>query len=215
MRSLFDPLTERLHVRWRVEVSRLSREKAGWFLLSEAGGRHGPYDAVIVTAPAPQAARLIDGAQPELSGRLAGISMQSVWTGMVTFARPVRLPERGDGSQVLPCGGDETSLSRSWVVHMGPEWTDAHLENDAPFAAALMREEIERDAGERLPPTEYLSAHRWRFARVREPLGQPCLACEETRLWAGGDWALGRTAQDAWASGRAMAEAITERMPVA
>ena len=140
--------------------------------------------------------------------------MQSVWTGMLSFERPLRLPERGDGGAVQPCGGDETGLAQSWVVHMGPEWTDTYLENDAPFAAALMREDIERDAGERLPATEYLSAHRWRFARAREPLGQPCLGCEDTRLWAGGDWALGRTAEHAWMSGTAMAEAITERMLV-
>jgi predicted NAD/FAD-dependent oxidoreductase len=95
---------------------------------------------------------------------------------------------------------------------MGRDWTNTHLENDAPFTAALLLEEVAAALGERLPPTRFLTAHRWRFARARTPVGAPCVGCDEKRLWAGGDWALGRQAEDAWMSGRDMARQVIETM---
>jgi renalase len=48
-----------------------------------------------------------------------------------------------------------------------------------------------------------LQQHRWRFARVAEPAGVPFLAEGDVALC--GDWLLGRTLDDAAASGRALA----------
>lgn len=215
MRALFDPLIGRLRIRWTVTVARIEREAGSWIVQSEAGGRHGPFDTVVVTAPAPQTARLINGAHQDMSDEIGSVKMESVWTGMMSFDRPVALPRRSDGGQAVACEPDEAGAARSWVVHMGSDWTEIFLESDAPFAAVLMREDIEREAGERLPASEYLAAHRWRFARAKTPLGRPCLGCGETGLWAGGDWALGRTAEDAWRSGLAIAEQIERALMAA
>ena len=78
MRSLFDGMTRRLRVRWRIEVLGIEQGATGWNILSAAGGRHGPFDAVVVTVPAPQAARVIDGSKPAMSERLASVEMEQI-----------------------------------------------------------------------------------------------------------------------------------------
>ncbi len=76
----------------------------------------------------------------------------------------------------------------------------------AAFAAALGR----------LPPQPlYETVHRWRYALTETPLGAPFLSAWDGRLLIGGDWALGPGAEDAWSSGRAMAEAIALALPSA
>ena len=57
---------------------------------------------------------------------------------------------------------------------------------------------------------DYLAAHRWRYARVRTPLGKPFVATADASLIAGGDWALGALASHAVESGRAMAAHVVE-----
>ncbi|MEM6933460.1 MAG: hypothetical protein AAF526_07700, partial [Pseudomonadota bacterium] len=54
----------------------------------------------------------------------------------------------------------------------------------------------------------HASAHRWRYARVTEPVGRPFLAMEDGSLFAGGDWSLGPDIEHAWASGTAIADEI-------
>jgi renalase len=59
-----------------------------------------------------------------------------------------------------------------------------------------------------LPAPAYLSAHRWRYALVERPLGEPCLWDEALRLGLCGDWCLGPRVEAAWMSGRALAAAL-------
>ena len=37
----------------------MSQEPIGWFLIDSNNGRHGPFDWVISSAPAPQTAKII------------------------------------------------------------------------------------------------------------------------------------------------------------
>jgi predicted NAD/FAD-dependent oxidoreductase len=48
-------------------------------------------------------------------------------------------------------------------------------------------------------------AHRWRHARVRQPLGVDCVLHESGRLVVCGDWCLGDSVEAAWLSGLAAA----------
>ena len=51
-------------------------------------------------------------------------------------------------------------------------------------------------------------AHRWRYARVTDPIGEPFLRDPEARLTLAGDGLLGPRVEAAWLSGVAAAEAI-------
>jgi len=48
--------------------------------------------------------------------------------------------------------------------------------------------------------------HRWSYAQTATPLGQPYVKAGP--IYAGGDWTIGATAQQAWQSGHEIANAI-------
>ena len=56
----------------------------------------------------------------------------------------------------------------------------------------------------------YVSAHRWRYPRVANPLGQRFLRSANATLYIGGGWCLGARVEAAWASDDALANDILE-----
>ena len=59
-----------------------------------------------------------------------------------------------------------------------------------------------------LPPPTYQAAHRWRYALVERPLGEPCVWDPALRLGLCGDWCLGPRVEAAYLSGTALAAAL-------
>ena len=56
----------------------------------------------------------------------------------------------------------------------------------------------------------HIEAHRWRYALVTEPVGQPALFDAASGLGICGDWCLGGKVEAAFLSGRAMVELLRE-----
>ena len=52
---------------------------------------------------------------------------------------------------------------------------------------------------------QHVAAHRWRFARVSEPLDDSCLFDEQLRIGACGDWCIESRVEGAFLSGLAVA----------
>ena len=137
---------------------------------------------------------------------------------MASFAEPLVVPFDAatlDGGPLAWICNDSRKPGRArgtgddlWVVHAGPDWSRAHLEDPpAQVAPALMRA-FAGLLGRALPPPAYATAHRWRFARVETPLGEPCLYDPAIGLGACGDWCLGPRVEAAYLSGQAMAERV-------
>ena len=99
------------------------------------------------------------------------------------------------------------------VAHASPEWSRRHLELDMAEIAEKMLPIVSRVVGTRLTrELPYVAAHRWRYALVSKPLGQPFLVDSGQSLFAGGDWCLGARAEDAWNSGNAIARALIDTL---
>jgi predicted NAD/FAD-dependent oxidoreductase len=54
----------------------------------------------------------------------------------------------------------------------------------------------------------HAAAHRWRYALVQNPLGEPCLWDQKTNLGLCGDWCIAPRLEAAFLSGRALAQII-------
>ncbi len=175
----------------------------------------GPFDAVALAIPSPQAIPLLAGPAPHLALVLEGVVMAPCWTLMVAF--PTRLPLqdtlRLTGGPIGWAARDSSKPGRNaeqenWVVQASPAWTREHLERRPAEVALLLRDALEKLVGQPLPPTLVCLAHRWRYALVEKPLGAPCLWDPALGLGAGGDWAIDARAEAAVDSGTAMAAAI-------
>jgi predicted NAD/FAD-dependent oxidoreductase len=92
-----------------------------------------------------------------------------------------------------------------WVAQANAAFSRRHLELEPPQIAERMLPLLCRHIGRRPAEATHAVAHRWRFSQAERPLGQPFLADSSQGLLLGGDWCLGRTVEDAWTSGRALA----------
>lgn len=209
-------LARGLEVRTGVTVTGVVREGAGWRILT--GDRAEVFDRVILTLPAPQVLRLLDAASP-LSADLSSVTMAPCLTLMAAFpgqgpaVDQDRAPHDGDLDLVTleaSKPGRDTGL-HTWVAHAGVDFSQHYLERDLPGIADRMLPLLCQRIGRQPEAAVHAVAHRWRYATVDRALGRPFLADPSGTLHVGGDWCLGKAAEDAWQSGRAIATDVLSR----
>lgn len=225
MRGLTGPLVADIEKRggrflFDAEASAARRTPEGWRIdVQGAADAADTFDAVILSAPAPQAAR-IAAAFPELVAALERVDMAPCWALMLATGAPWAGPAdiaRDAAADIAWLARDSSKPGRAadgverWVAHAGERWTEDHLELEKEAAAAALLERIAAQFGPP-PASARATAHRWRFARVRAPLGQPFLAAEAPGLVLCGDWCLGPRAEAAFMSGAAAAAALIDQL---
>lgn len=212
MNTFLKPAAERLNVELGTQVSDILPSQGGWALSFH--GRTGTevFDAVIVTAPAPQAQGLTTASQL-LQKRLDAVEMAPCWALMLAADVPVM-----SGPSVLEAPHPDIAwmarnaskpgrerFPETWIVHASTSWSIRHLEAQAENAAAHLRQIAVPLAGLRDDMIVHAAAHRWRYARPLKPAGAPFLSDETGTLLAAGDWCLGARVESAFESGRAAA----------
>jgi predicted NAD/FAD-dependent oxidoreductase len=198
---------------WRLRHLDASLVRPGRPLPDQAPAEDGPFAAVVLAVPAPQAVPLLEGPAPALAGLVAGVRLAPCWTLMAAFDTHLPLPDavRPEGGAIAWAARDSSKPGRdhaleAWVVQAGPDWSRAHLELPAKEAQALLLAEFGTLCP--LPPTIYAAAHRWRYSLVEVPLGAPCVWNPELRLGTCGDWCIAGRAEAAAESGAALAAAM-------
>ncbi|MEM9425697.1 MAG: FAD-dependent oxidoreductase [Pseudomonadota bacterium] len=218
MTGLAKHLAKGLNVRQSIRVTGVSQSDAGW-QVAWAGGAEG-FDRVVLTVPAPQAMELLAG-QNMFVDAIKAVRMDPCLALMFALPEGVTVDfdtmqdPKGPISWIArdsskPRRPDATCL----VAHASADFSRKHLERHMVEVADLMLPLVARMLCRELPPNlPYLAAHRWRYALVAVPVGQPFLANETATLYAGGDWCLGARAEDAWTSGSAIADCLVGQNP--
>ncbi|MEB3329340.1 MAG: FAD-dependent oxidoreductase [Candidatus Sericytochromatia bacterium] len=199
----------------RTRVAALAHHPDGWRLGLEAGGEAGPFDAVVVAVPAPQAVTLLTPVAPALASRAAEARMAPCWAVMAAWAQGLRLGADAweAAHPVLAWAAREGAKAgrapgERWVLHASAAWSEAHLEAPAELVEAALLTALAEVAGQPLPPPTHVRAHRWRYARVTTPLGVDGLFDAGLGLAACGDWCRGARVEDAWLSGWRTAQLV-------
>ncbi len=201
---------------WRVRHDSAATTRPG--TVADTGGElAGPFAAVAVALPAPQAAPLLAASGHAFAGPVAGVTVDPCWS--VMFAADGRLDapdfDRADDGPIATAARDSARPGRApgpecWMLHAGPDWSREHLEGAADDVSAMLLAAFSRRVGTPIQ-ARGLAAHRWRFSQTRAALGQPYLWDGAGALGVCGDWCLGARVEDAFSSGRALAEAISGR----
>lgn len=216
MSSLPRAMAAGLDLRQQIEVTSLIRETQGWRLETPEGGVTTKH--LVLTIPAPQAARLI-GVDHPFAPVLDSITMAPCLTLMAAFAPDAPRPfiSRADDGQPLAwIAQDNTKPGRAgapvtWVAQASADWSADHLEKDRDAIARMMLPLLCEAIGASPDHLLHAEAHRWRYARVIKALGQSFLRSEDGRLHLGGDWCIGPRVEAAWESGRAIAQDLLRR----
>jgi predicted NAD/FAD-dependent oxidoreductase len=219
-RGLAQHLGEQLDVRQGTAVTELRREGTGWVLVTD-GETHGPFDRVVVTAPARQAADLIEAHAPDLAACARTAAYRPIMSALAVFDRPLEV----ESDLLLP--SDDAVLEKAvrdtakpgrdpvadvWALHATADWSEAHKNDDFdPIARALF--DALREHVSDLPEPQQLIGHRWLYGQVTQPLGEDCLGDPAQGLVACGDWCLGPSAGDALLSGAAAAGRVFASEP--
>lgn len=209
MASLPRTMAQAINVRPQVEVKNLHQHGSRWHLETTEGAFHAR--RLVMTIPAPQAARLLGPVHPA-SASLETVEMAPCLTLMAAFPAEEPKPFASLASQSHPLAWiaqDSTKPGRNasvtgWVAQASPGWSRQHLEETPDTLAPLLLASLAEVIGADPQTAIHAIAHRWRYARVIKALGQPFLRSDDSTLWLGGDWCLGPRVEAAWESGDAI-----------
>jgi renalase len=221
MNALPASLASGLAVRTSTRVQSIARRDRAWWLTLEGAPDAGPFEVVVVTAPAPQSHALL-APHGALFDSLRAITYDPCWA--VTLAcdadEHLALPEEpfteDDDDPVItllaregkkPGRVPEGPLVRL-VLHASSAFSRNELERSEAEVATRLLEALRQREGLGALRARFAHAHRWRFARVSHALGEPCLFDRSRGLGVAGDGLLGPRIEAAWTSGEALADTI-------
>ncbi len=220
MNAIVRAAQDGLDVRFSQRAQALTKDDAGWRIAMEDGGAEGPFDAIALAIPAPQAAELLKEPAPDLAAVANGVVAEPNWTLMAAFEAP--LPLDFDAAKVAGDGpvawvASETSKPArpdvpAYTAQASIAWSKAHLEDDASTVAVVMLDALLALCPSQPPAAVHASAHRWRYAYAAQPVGRPCQWDRAAQLGVCGDWFLGPKLEHAWASGQALALAMSVKL---
>ena len=212
MNNIAKHMAEGLDIWLGVAASTISPEADGWRI--ETNGGTWTSRRVVLAVPAPQAVKILGKAHP-LAQDIAKVQMAPCLALMASFEAGTEVPfqsRRDPGGAIDWIALNSSKPDRwgppSWVAHASSAWSLENLELPPEQIAGLMLPMLCDRLGVDPSSARHVAAHRWRYARVTDPLGVPFARNEAGTLYAGGDWCLGARAEYAWESGTAIAQDI-------
>ncbi|MCH4812273.1 NAD(P)/FAD-dependent oxidoreductase [Vreelandella neptunia] len=231
-RHLADSLTALPRVSLHADTSivRLQRAHMGWQLVDAAGISFGPYDRVVISAPPPQAHKLVAAWDDNLAAACQTRKQRACWAGWAIFDGPipaipgvepdwqmVRIAHHSprqvlnivSRNQTKP-GREAQPESLSLLAHL--DWSEAHLELSADEVAEQLVAALKRilPTSTALPNLIEIGAHRWRYAQPASSSEHAYLYSENGLALCGDSFRGGRV-EDAWLSGHGLGEALIGR----
>ena len=185
MTSVPKHLARNLDVRTGEKVVRVDEDDGAWRLSTESG-TEATGDALIVTAPVPQALQIVASGDYELPGpareQLERVSYDPCLALMVLLDGRSAVPEPG-GMQIkgepLDWIGDNKlkgiSEAPAITIHAGPGWSREHYEDDEAGITAALLEFAGDIVGANVVSTQLA---RWRYSWVSESHPEPFLVAQ-------------------------------------
>lgn len=215
MASFVRPLAESVRIHTSRRAHTIERQDKAWHIWFDDESMAGPYAAIAITVPAPEA-RLLLGRLDHLASAMSRVRMTPCWALMVKLDERMLLERDvySDMSEVVRwiarnnTKPGRTASGESIVIHASPAWSRETEEADPEEIANELWSEVSHVLG--LPPVRpvRMTAHLWKNALVDQALAESYIYSGEDRVGLAGDWCLGRVADHAFESGAALGKAI-------
>lgn len=195
MNQLVQSIARGIPVHLNEQVERILAE--GPALQTTAAAETRTYDAILLTAPVPQAYDLLSASPLMLvesdHARLGKVTFEPTFVGLFELEKSTDLGEVGLLDEDLPSGilkivnnaQKEVSVTPLLSVYMAGDWSEVWYDKGEDETLA----EIERLLQEQLGPVQLVSKQlkRWRYAQARDVFRTPYLKLEQHPLWLAGD----------------------------
>ena len=160
-----------LGVQFGTRIEQLLRDGDGWQMDGE-GAPDARFDAVVVALPAEQAGPLLSHVPASAMATLADqTASDPCWTLMAFRGTAWRWCRTRCASAARSAGPRATMPSlgaqaaECWVVQASPEWSRAHLEDEATAVETALLDQLAEANRCSAPAPIGATAHRWRFTR--------------------------------------------------
>lgn len=192
-------------------------------LRDEQGKALGSFDGAIVTAPAQQAAKLLE-AVPRFSKQADEIGYEISWVAVLEIAGDTFAIEAdliiGEHPILARCVRDSAKPGRqeggnsTWFIEANSAWSKTHQDSDTEMVTQRL---IDAFSAQLSGPVEIRSQriHRWLYSRHNTPEDSKhsgFLWDEQSRIGACGDWLMAQDAEGAWLSAAALAAHIQAQL---
>ena len=205
-------LARGLAVSYSTRVRKISRCGNRWQLKDDNGSELGVFDWVVSAIPAPQVAMLF-GVEFIEHRSVKEAQMLPCFALMIALKDRPQLNFEAAVAQQSPISWlainnskPARSVRYGLVVHSSNEWARAHIDEGPTAIENQLLVALKQLVDPNLLSIQEIHLQRWRYAKVEKAVGKEFLVDEENRLAAVGDWCLGNRAEDAFVSGRALAE---------
>ncbi len=198
-----------VHRRTRVETLRRTDDR--WRLIDDGGTTWGPFDAIVVTPPAPQTATLLadaewdwDGPTEELISAVRSVDYQTIWTAVLHYPFALERPyyaliNTDDEHEIGWIAREECKPGHVpegeslLVVQAAPDWSEDHYD-DPPAENVTALADLTADImdDERLADPDWTDHQGWRYALPEGGAPTGVLqSAESDGLYCAGDWVAG------------------------
>jgi len=209
-----------LAISYSTQVQEISRCGHGWQLKDKSGAELGMFDWVVSAMPAPQVDMLF-GTKFSEHRSVTKAQLSPCVALMIALKDRPRLTFEAAVVRQSPISWlaiNNSKPSRSapsgLVVHSSNEWATAHINEKPSVIENQLLDALNQLIDPGLLSIQETHLQRWRYAKVEKAIGKEFLVDEENRLAAVGDWCLGSRAEDAFVSGRALAEHLGSTLSV-
>ena len=232
MRGLAEFMGQGLRIEQDIEVEQITRTPDGLVTLSLSNEQQLTCQHLLVTCPAPQTARLLNSAAPDLAAAAAEVIYAPCWTVMAGFPEPLHLPAAPVQRQTGILGWATYEGQRpdangpaALTLQATASYSTAHLEDPREDICTALLAAFAETQNISLPEPSYLAAHRWRYAKVERPCAvqDPFFSHHKGAMIAvAGDWhpaeadggrrGSGTRAEDAFLSGERAASWLIDAL---
>jgi len=219
MNSLCKKWAAKFSVHTSMKLENLEKRREGWFLTFSTHELMGPFDWVLSTAPPQQTLSLFKSHIPN-STPMHTCSMEGCITLMVGLHDlwdPSWINAYVKESPLHWIGINSTKPGRSQevtciVAHSRNNWAELHMEEDTNKLQNLLLHELQRLINVQISSKDYVSLHRWRYARVSDVKKSEGYLDPSKKLGAIGDWCTTSCIEDVWIAASHMAARMSSAL---
>jgi predicted NAD/FAD-dependent oxidoreductase len=219
-------------VRHGRRARRLRRRDGRWSVVDDEGDRWGPFDALVVTPPAPQTARLLRAGDPgarraALADAADAVPYRTIYAAVLGYGFRLDRPyyglvnvdkahEVGWISREECKPGHVPDGETALVVQANDGWSRDHADADPDEAAAALADHAASVVGDdRLAAPAWTDTKLWRYALPDAGVDEAAVAdAAAAGLYVAGDWVAGEARlHAALRSGLETGEAVAAAQP--
>ena len=218
MNSIGKALSHGLTVVLGTAITSIARLKNGWQLTDATGQESGPFDWLILTAPASQTAA-IGASYPDLVAFCDERKMLGCYALMLGFLKPLDFAWQAAlvrNSDVSWISVNSSKPGRkglfTLVAHSTNAWADAHIDRDERAVLEHLFDSVASVTGNDLKSVGHRQLHRWRFANATTQAGPGLFLRDDIGLAACGDWCVRGRIEAAFTSANDLGNILVARI---